>query len=101
MLYSPPCISSIIVYPMKYVYSLVVLLVAILSAFIDSHDVITHIFHVLLHWQLDNHGCPSANQVTPKNMDEINGLVQERHNSSALAMELCLSYANPSKCTIT
>ena len=25
----------------------------------------------------------------------INGLVQERHNSSALAMELRLSYTNP------
>ena len=26
----------------------------------------------------------------------IDGLVQERRNSSALAMELCLSYTNPS-----
>ena len=26
----------------------------------------------------------------------IDGLVQERHNSSALAMELCLSCTNPS-----
>ena len=26
----------------------------------------------------------------------FNGLVQERHNSSALAMELCLSCTNPS-----
>ena len=25
----------------------------------------------------------------------INGLVQERHNSRALAMELCLSCSNP------
>ena len=28
----------------------------------------------------------------------IDGLVQERHNSSALAMELCLSCINPSIC---
>ena len=28
----------------------------------------------------------------------IDGLVQERHNSSALAMELCLSCTNPSIC---
>ena len=30
-------------------------------------------------------------------MIQINGLVQERRNSSALAMELRLSYTNPSK----
>ena len=30
----------------------------------------------------------------------INGLVQERYNSSALAMELCLSCTNPSICSI-
>ena len=29
-------------------------------------------------------------------MDHIDGLVQERHNSSALAMELRLSFINPS-----
>ena len=29
-------------------------------------------------------------------MCHIDGLVQERHNSSALAMELCLSCINPS-----
>ena len=29
-------------------------------------------------------------------MVHIDGLVQGRHNSSALAMELCLSYTNPS-----
>ena len=28
----------------------------------------------------------------------IDGLVQERHNSSALTMELCLSFTNPSIC---
>ena len=28
--------------------------------------------------------------------DEIDGLVQERHYSSTLAMELCLSCTNPS-----
>ena len=31
----------------------------------------------------------------------IHGLVQERCNSSALAMELCLSYTNPSICSIS
>ena len=31
---------------------------------------------------------------------QIDGLVQERHNSSALAMELRLSCINPSKCII-
>ena len=31
--------------------------------------------------------------------DEIDGLVQERRNSSALTMELRLSCTNPSKCT--
>ena len=30
--------------------------------------------------------------------DEIDGLMQERGNSSALAMELCLSCINPLKC---
>ena len=30
---------------------------------------------------------------------QIDGLVQERHNSSALAMELCLSCANPVICS--
>ena len=29
-------------------------------------------------------------------MDFMDGLVQERRNSSVLAMELCLSYTNPS-----
>ena len=29
----------------------------------------------------------------------LDGLVQERRNSSALAMELRLSYTNPSTCT--
>ena len=29
---------------------------------------------------------------------QIDGLMQERHNSIALAMELCLSCTNPSKC---
>ena len=28
--------------------------------------------------------------------DNVDGLVQERRNSSALAMELCLSCTNPS-----
>ena len=32
-------------------------------------------------------------------VQHINGLVQERHNSSALAMELCLSCTNQSICT--
>ena len=31
--------------------------------------------------------------------NHMDGLVQERLNSSALAIELCLSYANPSICT--
>ena len=31
-------------------------------------------------------------------MDHLNGLVQERHNSSVLAMELCLACINPSIC---
>ena len=34
--------------------------------------------------------------------NHINGLVQERHNSSALAMELCLCCTNPSiSCKVT
>ena len=32
---------------------------------------------------------------------QINGLVQERRNSSALAMELCLSCTKPSKCKVS
>ena len=34
--------------------------------------------------------------VDPDLCHDIDGLVEERHNSSALAMELCLSFFNPS-----
>ena len=32
-------------------------------------------------------------------VSHVDGLVQERHNSSALAIELCLSYTNSSMST--
>ena len=37
----------------------------------------------------------------PKCKNKIDGLVQERCDPSVLAMELRLSYINPSKCTYT
>ena len=42
-------------------------------------------------------GLQWVNTLRPSNA-YINGLVQERHNSSALAMELCLSCTNPLIC---
>ena len=51
----------------------------------DTWNIVTWFweFYITLLWLFNNH--------------EIDGLVQERRNSSALAMELRLSYTNPSK----
>ena len=54
------------------------------------------------YWCVD--GICRLHFIVPDNMvnwPDIDGLVQERHNSSALAMELCLSCTNPSIWHIT
>ena len=49
---------------------------------------------------IDSQQCNKATsthvQGISKSAADINGLMQERHHSSALAMELCLSCINPS-----
>ena len=50
-------------------------------------------------WQCDNHNgqnwIRSGDIITQSNTSHIDGLVQERRNSSALAVELCLSCTKP------
>ena len=44
-------------------------------------------------------GAPKLNHQQMQFGPQIDGLVQERHNSSALAVELWLSYTSPLKCS--
>ena len=52
----------------------------------------------LTHWVLEN-GCYFASNIFKSTVLHLDGLVQERGNSSALAMELPLSCTIPSMCT--
>ena len=76
------------VYPMKYAHGFVVLYLNFVAFLEKVLDDINPNSSGLLPWYSDD--CPSASEVTQRDMN-IDGLVQDCSNSSALAMELLQS----------